>query len=63
MTNETVLPVSQQEVDLEFYKLQILALVDSALSLTSRRELISAAEMQDLLLDIRAVVGNPGRPE
>ena len=63
MTNETVLPVSQQEVDLEFYKLQILALVDSALSLTSQRELISAAEMQDLLLDIRAVVNSPKRPE
>jgi len=63
MTNETVLPVSQQEVDLEFYKLQILALVDSALSLTSQRELVSATEMQDLLLDIRAVVGNPKRPE
>ncbi len=63
MTNETTLPVSQQDIDLEFYKLQILTLVDSALSLTSQRELISALEMQDLLLDIRAVVSNPTRPE
>ncbi len=63
MTNETTLPVSQQDIDLEFYKLQILTLVDSALSLTSQRELISASEMQDLLLDIRAVVSNPTRPE
>ena len=63
MTNETTLPVSQQDIDLEFYKLQILTLVDSALSLTSQRELISAAEIQDLLLDIRAVVSNPKRPE
>ncbi len=63
MTSETTVPVSQQDVDLEFYKLQILALVDNALSLTTVRELISAAEMQDLLLDIRAIVSNPARPE
>lgn len=63
MTNETTLPVSQQDIDLEFYKLQILTLVDNALSLTSQRELISASEMQDLLLDIRAIVSNPARPE
>lgn len=63
MTNETTLPVSQQDIDLEFYKLQILTLVDNALSLTSQRKLISASEMQDLLLDIRAIVSNPARPE
>ena len=63
VTNETVLPVSQQDVDLEFYKLQILTLVDNALSLISKRELVSAAEMQDLLLDVRAVVCDPKRPE
>lgn len=64
MTNEAVLPaISQKDIDLEFYKLQILTLVDNALSLTSQRELISAAEIQDLLLDIRAVVSNPTRPE
>lgn len=63
MTNGTALPVSQQDIDLEFYKLQILTLVDNALSLTSQRGLISATEIQDLLLDIRAVVSNPKRPE
>ena len=63
MTNETALPVSQQDIDLEFYKLQILTLVDNALSLISKRELVSASEMQDLLLDVRAVVSNPKRPE
>lgn len=63
MTNETALPVSQQDIDLEFYKLQILILVDNALSLISKRELVSASEMQDLLLDVRAVVSNPKRPE
>lgn len=63
MTNETILPASQQDVDLEFYKLQILTLLDSALSLTAQRELISASEIQNLLLDIRSVVNNPVRPE
>ena len=63
MTSETALPASQQDVDLEFYKLQILTLVDNALSLISKRELVSASEMQDLLLDIRAVVTTPARPE
>lgn len=63
MTNETTLPVSQQDIDLEFYKLQILTLVDNALSLISKREIVSASEMQDLLLDVRAVVSNPKRPE
>ena len=63
MTNETALPISQQDIDLEFYKLQILTLVDNALSLISKRELVSASEMQDLLLDVRAVVSNPKRPE
>lgn len=63
MTNETALPISQQDIDLEFYKLQILTLVDNALTRISKRELISASEMQDLLLDVRAVVSNPKRPE
>lgn len=63
MTSETALPASQQDVDIEFYKLQILTLLDSALSLISKRELVSASEMQDLLLDIRAVVTTPARPE
>ena len=53
--DETVLP-SQQEVDVEFYKLQVLTIVDSALALISKRELVSAVEMQDLLLDIRGIV-------
>ena len=63
MTSETALPASQQDVDIEFYKLQILTLLDGALSLISKRELVSASEMQDLLLDIRAVVTTPARPE
>lgn len=56
MTKDAVIATSQEEVDVEFYKLQILTIVDNALSLISKRELVSAVEMQDILLDIRGIV-------
>lgn len=58
MTKDAVAATSQEEVDVEFYKLQILTLVDNALSLISKRELVSAIEMQDILLDIRGIVNS-----
>lgn len=56
MTKDPVVLTSQEEVDIEFYKLEILTLVDNALALISKRELVSAAEMQNVLLDIRGIV-------
>lgn len=56
MTKDPVVLTSQEEVDIEFYKLEILTLVDNALALISKRELVSAVEMQNLLLDIRGIV-------
>lgn len=56
MTKDPVALTSQEEVDIEFYKLEILTLVDNALALISKRELVSAIEMQNLLLDIRGVL-------
>ena len=56
MTKDPVALTSQEEVDIEFYKLEILTLVDNALALISKRELVSAVEMQNLLLDIRGIV-------
>lgn len=56
MTKDPVALTSQEEVDIELYKLEILTLVDNALTIISKRELVSAAEMQNLLLDIRGIV-------
>jgi len=44
---------SQPEVDLEFYRLRILELVDEGLASASGCEVMPASRVQDLLLDIR----------
>jgi hypothetical protein len=61
MTKDPVALTSQEEVDIEFYKLEILTLVDNALALISKRELVSAVEMQNLLLDIRGVLSQASK--
>ena len=61
MTKDPVALASQEEVDIEFYKLEILTLVDNALALISKRELVSAIEMQNLLLDIRGVLSQASK--
>jgi hypothetical protein len=61
MTKDPVALTSQEEVDIEFYKLEILTLVDNALALISKRELVSAIEMQNLLLDIRGVLSQASK--
>jgi hypothetical protein len=61
MTKDPVALASQEEVDIEFYKLEILTLVDNALALISKRELVSAVEMQNLLLDIRGVLSQASK--
>jgi len=53
MSNEISATKSQQEVDLEFYRLKILELVDEGLALASGCEVMPTSKVQDLLLDIR----------